>query len=148
MKHGWGHDTINRTSTSTGMEWRLELPAQTATLTVWAPPQALSTMLHICQRMKLPRAAAVCKLPLGRTSKRVSSSAVPVSAAPSSSGSIGSGEGPVLNGSMAFVQSNEKKIAYWLLGMSGLVAGMVTVGGITRLTRSGLSMTGELKDIG
>ena len=34
-----------------------------------------------------------------------------------------------------------KPIAYWLFGMSGLVAGMVTVGGITRLTRSGLSMT-------
>ena len=34
-----------------------------------------------------------------------------------------------------------KAIAYWLLGMSGLVAGMVTIGGITRLTRSGLSMT-------
>jgi len=34
-----------------------------------------------------------------------------------------------------------KPIAYWLLGMGGLVAGMVTVGGITRLTRSGLSMT-------
>lgn len=40
-----------------------------------------------------------------------------------------------------FVSSNERKIAYWLLTMSGLVAGMVTVGGITRLTRSGLSMT-------
>lgn len=38
-------------------------------------------------------------------------------------------------------ESNNKQIAYWLLGMSGLVAGMVTVGGITRLTRSGLSMT-------
>lgn len=34
-----------------------------------------------------------------------------------------------------------KSVAYWLLGMSGLVAGMVTIGGITRLTRSGLSMT-------
>ena len=34
-----------------------------------------------------------------------------------------------------------RPIAYWLLGMSALVAGMVTVGGITRLTRSGLSMT-------
>jgi cytochrome c oxidase assembly protein subunit 15 len=32
-------------------------------------------------------------------------------------------------------------IAYWLLGMSGLVATMVTIGGVTRLTRSGLSMT-------
>lgn len=38
-------------------------------------------------------------------------------------------------------QANNKKIAYWLFGMSGLVAGMVTVGGITRLTKSGLSMT-------
>lgn len=35
----------------------------------------------------------------------------------------------------------ERQIAYWLLGMSGLVAGMVTIGGVTRLTRSGLSMT-------
>ena len=34
-----------------------------------------------------------------------------------------------------------RPVAYWLFGMSGLVAGMVTVGGITRLTRSGLSMT-------
>ncbi len=34
-----------------------------------------------------------------------------------------------------------KQVGYWLVGMSGLVAGMVTVGGITRLTRSGLSMT-------
>lgn len=32
-------------------------------------------------------------------------------------------------------------VGYWLLGMSGAVAGMVVVGGITRLTRSGLSMT-------
>jgi len=36
---------------------------------------------------------------------------------------------------------NSKPVAYWLFGMGGLVAGMVTVGGITRLTRSGLSMT-------
>lgn len=34
-----------------------------------------------------------------------------------------------------------KSVAYWLLGMSGLVATMVTIGGVTRLTRSGLSMT-------
>ena len=38
-------------------------------------------------------------------------------------------------------QVHNKRIAYWLFGMSGLVAGMVTIGGITRLTRSGLSMT-------
>lgn len=34
-----------------------------------------------------------------------------------------------------------KSVAYWLFGVSGMVAGMVTVGGITRLTKSGLSMT-------
>lgn len=34
-----------------------------------------------------------------------------------------------------------RQVGYWLIGMSGLVAGMVSVGGITRLTRSGLSMT-------
>jgi cytochrome c oxidase assembly protein subunit 15 len=32
-------------------------------------------------------------------------------------------------------------VGYWMLGMSGAVAGMVAVGGITRLTKSGLSMT-------
>src|SRR2546428_510625 len=37
-------------------------------------------------------------------------------------------------------------VAYWLLGVGGLVAGMVTVGGITRLTKSGLSMTNRLVD--
>jgi heme a synthase len=36
---------------------------------------------------------------------------------------------------------NNKKLAYWLLGVSAMVAGVVTVGGVTRLTRSGLSMT-------
>jgi cytochrome c oxidase assembly protein subunit 15 len=36
---------------------------------------------------------------------------------------------------------SSKPVAYWLFAMSGLVAGMVTIGGITRLTRSGLSMT-------
>jgi len=32
-------------------------------------------------------------------------------------------------------------VAKWIIGTSGLVAGMVHVGGITRLTKSGLSMT-------
>lgn len=36
---------------------------------------------------------------------------------------------------------NNKPIAYWLFGVAAMVAGMVTVGGVTRLTRSGLSMT-------
>lgn len=38
-------------------------------------------------------------------------------------------------------QANLRPLAYWLLGTGALVGGMVTVGGITRLTRSGLSMT-------
>lgn len=32
-------------------------------------------------------------------------------------------------------------VGYWLLGCAGMVAGMVSVGGLTRLTKSGLSMT-------
>jgi cytochrome c oxidase assembly protein subunit 15 len=36
---------------------------------------------------------------------------------------------------------NTRPVAIWLFGMSGLVAGMISLGGYTRLTRSGLSMT-------
>lgn len=35
----------------------------------------------------------------------------------------------------------DKAVGYWLLGVTGMVAGMVSVGGLTRLTKSGLSMT-------
>ena len=35
----------------------------------------------------------------------------------------------------------DKAVGYWLLGCGGLVAGMVSIGGLTRLTKSGLSMT-------
>lgn len=38
-------------------------------------------------------------------------------------------------------KDSTRPLAYWLFGVSALVAGMVTVGGVTRLTRSGLSMT-------
>lgn len=37
--------------------------------------------------------------------------------------------------------SPDRAVGYWLLGCGGLVAGMVSVGGMTRLTKSGLSMT-------
>jgi len=37
--------------------------------------------------------------------------------------------------------SPDKAVGFWLLGCSGLVAGMVCIGGLTRLTKSGLSMT-------
>ena len=43
--------------------------------------------------------------------------------------------------SSSLTSTQNRPLAYWLLTMSGLVAGMVTVGGITRLTKSGLSMT-------
>ena len=33
-----------------------------------------------------------------------------------------------------------KSISYWLFGLSGMVFSMVVVGGLTRLTKSGLSM--------
>jgi len=45
------------------------------------------------------------------------------------------------NDSSNVTEKNYIPVAYWLFGVSGLVAGMVTIGGITRLTRSGLSMT-------
>ncbi|CAI7274496.1 CPS_collapsed_G0016760.mRNA.1.CDS.1 [Saccharomyces cerevisiae] len=34
-----------------------------------------------------------------------------------------------------------KNVAYWLIGTSGLVFGIVVLGGLTRLTESGLSIT-------
>ena len=34
----------------------------------------------------------------------------------------------------------DKAVGYWLLGCSGLVFGAVILGGVTRLTESGLSM--------
>ncbi|EEB09212.1 type I ferredoxin Etp1/cytochrome oxidase cofactor Cox15 [Schizosaccharomyces japonicus yFS275] len=43
--------------------------------------------------------------------------------------------------SEASEQLASKRIAYWLLGSSVLVFGIVVVGGITRLTESGLSIT-------
>ena len=39
------------------------------------------------------------------------------------------------------VQAAPRAVGWWLLGTSGSVFAMVVVGGITRLTRSGLSMT-------
>jgi len=36
---------------------------------------------------------------------------------------------------------SQKLVGYWLLGCSGTVAGAVALGGLTRLTKSGLSMT-------
>ena len=35
----------------------------------------------------------------------------------------------------------QKQVAYWLYGCAGWVFSMVVLGGVTRLTRSGLSMT-------
>lgn len=36
---------------------------------------------------------------------------------------------------------NGKLVSVWLLGTAGLVLGMICLGGYTRLTKSGLSMT-------
>lgn len=39
-----------------------------------------------------------------------------------------------------YFQSRKKAVGYWLLGCSGMVFVAVALGGITRLTESGLSM--------
>lgn len=39
------------------------------------------------------------------------------------------------------ISNSQKLVGYWLLGCSGTVAGAVALGGLTRLTKSGLSMT-------
>lgn len=41
----------------------------------------------------------------------------------------------------AGVSKQQRKVGLWLLGTAGMVGGMVHVGGMTRLTKSGLSMT-------
>jgi cytochrome c oxidase assembly protein subunit 15 len=42
--------------------------------------------------------------------------------------------------SAASVDGGSKAVGYWLLGTAGLVFAMVVLGGVTRLTRSGLSI--------
>ena len=37
-------------------------------------------------------------------------------------------------------KTGTRAMGWWLLGCSGMVAGMVVLGGVTRLTGSGLSM--------
>lgn len=44
-------------------------------------------------------------------------------------------------GGKAAASTKNKAVAAWLFGTAGAVAVMVTVGGITRMTKSGLSMT-------
>lgn len=44
-------------------------------------------------------------------------------------------------GKVATASSENNAVAGWLFGTAGAVAVMVTVGGITRMTKSGLSMT-------
>ncbi|KAI5807367.1 cytochrome oxidase assembly protein-domain-containing protein [Peziza echinospora] len=40
-----------------------------------------------------------------------------------------------------FPKHNDRNVAFWLLGSAGLVFGIVVLGGLTRLTESGLSIT-------
>lgn len=46
---------------------------------------------------------------------------------------------PLVNGGAAA----QRQVYYWLVGCTGWVFSMVVLGGVTRLTRSGLSMTGD-----
>lgn len=46
-----------------------------------------------------------------------------------------------MNMSLSNEQRDNRKIAYWLLAVAALIFAMVVLGGVTRLTHSGLSMT-------
>lgn len=41
---------------------------------------------------------------------------------------------------MAEGRDGKRIVGYWLLGTAGLVSGLIVLGGLTRLTESGLSM--------
>ena len=45
-----------------------------------------------------------------------------------------------MNMSLPNEQRDDRKVAYWLLGVAALIFAMVVLGGVTRLTHSGLSM--------
>ena len=45
-----------------------------------------------------------------------------------------------MNSSLPNEQHDDRKVAYWLLAVAGLIFAMVVLGGVTRLTHSGLSM--------
>ena len=47
---------------------------------------------------------------------------------------------PAMNASENFWKSR-KAVAYWLLAVAGVILMMITIGGLTRLTGSGLSIT-------
>lgn len=55
-------------------------------------------------------------------------------------GSLGGAMAPKINVRSDTIISN-KSVGYWLIGTSGLVFGIVVLGGLTRLTESGLSIT-------
>lgn len=50
-------------------------------------------------------------------------------------------EAATVSGTSAVTRAANKKIGVWLAGCSGMVVGAVVLGGVTRLTESGLSMT-------
>ena len=41
---------------------------------------------------------------------------------------------------MDSIEQHRKGVAWWLFGVSAMVLGMIALGGLTRLTESGLSM--------
>lgn len=45
------------------------------------------------------------------------------------------------NGNRSRITISQKKVGYWMLGGAGLVYGMIILGGLTRLSESGLSIT-------
>ena len=94
-----------------------------------ATPQRLQPTAAAARRWLLSSVA-------GRSTPRSSISSKTTSAAPNSAtAALSAGAAVAKNG------TSSKPVAIWLFGTAGAVAVMVTVGGITRMTRSGLSMT-------
>lgn len=100
----------------------------------------------LCARGALSRLGAPSLAPLRQAPCRLlRSSAAPNSVAAAAAGTAtgaaaaaAAAEAPAASAVLTLAPAS---VGWWLMGCSGAVFGMVVLGGITRLTRSGLSMT-------
>lgn len=91
-------------------------------------PAMLSRLRGLLARPAAARLVQASARSLGR--RLCSTAAVPAGASAPSAAPLASASGAA-----------PPQVGWWLLGCSGAVFGMVVLGGVTRLTRSGLSMT-------
>lgn len=97
-------------------------------------------------RLKNARKVTLCRAHTGNTgvtqSTRRASTVVTKPGGEHSTLLRGRGAGEkIVAGRRASLDSTSRPVAIWLFSTAGAVAVMVTVGGITRMTKSGLSMT-------